>query len=80
MVTTVKFSPGDRVRIDIPNRADPDFDDLHGEHGTITAVLTDDADDVTGIEADARLYRVELDNGSVRDVRGREVRDPISQK
>ena len=75
-----RFSPGDRVRIDIPNQADPDFDDLHGEHGTITDVLTDDAVDVTGIEADSLLYRVELDNGSVRDVRGRDVRDAISEK
>lgn len=76
----VKFSPGDRVRIDIPNRADPDFEDLHGEHGTITAVLTDDAVDVTGIEEDSLIYRVELDKGGVRDVRGRDVRDPISQE
>ncbi len=33
---------GDRVRVDITNEADPDFQ-WHGEHGTVVDVLEDDA-------------------------------------
>jgi len=37
-----RFEEGDRVRIDIPNRNDPDHDRLHGKHGVIVALLEDD--------------------------------------
>jgi ribosomal protein L21E len=36
------FEPGDRVRVDITDTTDPDFD-WHGEHGTVVDVLEDDA-------------------------------------
>lgn len=71
-----RFSPGDRVRIDIPNRADPDFE-FHGENGTIVSILTDDADEVTGIEGDGLIYTVRLDSGDQLDLRGRDIRPPI---
>jgi hypothetical protein len=35
---------GDLVRIDIPDEMDPDHDSYHGEHGTVVAILKDDAD------------------------------------
>lgn len=67
---------GDRVRIDIPDEADVDHD-LHGAHGEVVTVLSDDAASVTGVDADGRLYRVALDSGRTVDVRGRDVRPPI---
>lgn len=70
------FEIGDRIRIDVPNESDPDFD-LHGQHGEIVNKLNDDASDITGIDADDDLYRVKLDDGTVHDVRGRDVRPPI---
>jgi ribosomal protein L21E len=71
------FTEGDRVRIDIPDETDPDHDPFHGEHGRIVAVLTDDADAVTGDDRDTRLYRVELESGDRVDVRWRGLRPPI---
>jgi len=49
------------VRVDIPDTTDPDFD-WHGEHGVVLDVLEDDADELTGEEQDARLYRIDLDD------------------
>jgi len=41
------FEPGDRVRADITDTTDPDFD-WHGEDGKVVDVLEDDAGEVTG--------------------------------
>lgn len=71
-----QIGEGDRVRIDIPDETDPDHD-LHGEHGKVVTVIRDDAADVTGVDADSQLYRVQLDSGRTVDVRGRDVRPPI---
>lgn len=73
-----EYESGDRIRIDIPHESDPDHH-LHGEHGTITSVLRDDADDVTGRDADSLLNTVELDKGDTIDVRGRDVRPPLNE-
>lgn len=73
-----EFEPGDRVRIDIPDPDDPDFA-LHGSHGTVRDVMRDDAREVTGRGADSMLYRVELDSGETRDLRGRDVRPPLEE-
>jgi len=75
-MTERPFEEGDRVRIDIPEETDPDYDRLHGRHGEITAVLEDDAGNVTGDARDAVLYRVLLDNGTGTDVRWRDLRPP----
>lgn len=71
-----QFDVGDRVRLDIPDETDPDYR-LHGEHGTITELLDDDAGELTGNSRDSRLYRVELDSGQTVDVRWRSLRPPI---
>jgi len=72
-----RFSKGDRVRIDIPDEADPDHQEYHGEHGRIIAVLSDDADSLTADERDAQLYRVTFDSGETADFRWRDLRSPI---
>jgi ribosomal protein L21E len=71
------FEDGDRVRIDIPDEADPDHERLHGTHGHIVAVFEDDAGRVTNDERDTVLYRVELDSGETVDVRHHDVRPPL---
>ena len=43
-----EFSEGDRVRVDIPDTTDPDFDRFHGSQGEVRKVLEDDAGEVTG--------------------------------
>lgn len=71
-----RFSEGDRVRIDIPDETDPDHDRYHGVHGTIIAVLEDDAGLTTGDERDSLLFRVDLEGGDKEDFRWRDLRPP----
>lgn len=72
-----RFSEGDRVRIDIPDESDPDHVHLHGKHGVIREVLSDDAYLETGDERDQLLYRIKLDGGESVDVRWRDLRPPL---
>jgi len=75
-MTDHQFEEGDRVRIDIPDETDLDYDRLHGRYGEIIAILADDAGAVTGDDRDAVLYRVQLDDGTKTDVRWRDLRPP----
>lgn len=68
------YEVGDRVRIDIPDRDDPDFDEYHGRTGEIIGIIADDAGIETGDERDSQLFRIELANGSVGDFRWRDLR------
>jgi hypothetical protein len=43
-----RFDTGDRVRIDIPDETDPDYQRLHDTRGTVVEILEDDAEAVTG--------------------------------
>lgn len=70
------FDVGDHVRLDIPDQNDPDFERLHGQTGEITEILKDDAGKTTGDGRDSTLYRVQLDNGRIVDVRWRDIRRP----
>ncbi len=70
------FEIGDRVRVDIPNKSDPDFR-FHGEYGEVTEILSDDAGLETGDERDSDIYRVQLDSGQSTDFRWRDLR-PVS--
>jgi len=64
---------GDQVRIDIPNKSDPDHDRLHRKHGTIVDKIEDDAGQETGDPRDSVLYAVELEN-SIEHLRWRDLR------
>lgn len=65
---------GDRVRIDIPDSDDADFQ-YHRSTGRVVRVLKDDADVETGDPRDSRLYRVKLDDtGQQIDFRWRDLR------
>lgn len=55
------LSKGDRVRIDIPDETDPDFQ-WHGEHGVIIDIVEDDAGLATGDDRDAVIYHIVLDD------------------
>lgn len=72
-----RFEEGDRVRIDIPDEGDPDFEEFHGREGTIVAVLEDQAANVTGDDRDSRLYRIELKGDVTFDARWRDLRPPL---
>jgi hypothetical protein len=69
-----RFDTDDSVRIDIPDETDPDYDWLHGRHGTVVEIISDDAGAVTGDKREGYLYRVELDDGETVDVRWRDLR------
>ena len=69
-----RFEEEDRVRIDIPDETDPNFDRFHGQRGSIVEIIHDDAGLATGDERDPYLYRVELDSGVVEDFRWRALR------
>jgi ribosomal protein L21E len=73
-MTDHQYEEGDRVRIDIPDETDPDYDRLHGRYGEIIAILEDDAGFVTGDTRDAVLYRVQMEDGTKTDVRWRDIR------
>lgn len=66
---------GDRVRIDIPDKDDPDYR-YHGNHGEVIEILRDDAGASTGDERDSLLYRVQLDSSVQLDLRWRDLRPP----
>ena len=68
---------GDRVRIDIPDETDPDYNQFHGEHGTITSTIQDDLSEISGKEGQFIIYRVELDSGVTMDFRHHDLRPPI---
>jgi hypothetical protein len=70
-------SEGDRVRIDIPDETDPDHALYHGEHGTVVAIIEDDAGGLLGDDRGSAIYRVELDSGETADFRWRDLRSPI---
>jgi ribosomal protein L21E len=70
----VRFSPGNRVRIDIPDETDPDHERYHGDHGTVVSVMDDDAGTETGDPRDRTVYRVELATGEEMDFRWRDLR------
>jgi len=72
-----QYDVGDRVRIDIPDKTDPDHDQYHGEHGKITDILEDEASKLTGEQLDSIIYQIKLDNGDCIDVRHRAIRPPI---
>jgi ribosomal protein L21E len=72
-----ELTEGDRVRVDIPDRTDPDHDRYHGAHGTVVDVLEDDADRVTGEERAGEIYRVELETWETADFRWRDLRPPL---
>ncbi|KPN30791.1 hypothetical protein SY89_01531 [Halolamina pelagica] len=69
-----RFAEGDRVRIDIPDKTDPDHDRWHDTLGTVVAVREDDAGVETGDERDGVEYRVEGDGGESMWFRWRDVR------
>lgn len=69
-----RFKPGDRIRIDIPNKHDPDHNRLHQKRGTIIKVIEDDAGEETGDRRDSYLFRVETDEGDIEDLRWRDLR------
>jgi hypothetical protein len=69
-----RFEVRDRVRVDIPDTEDPDFDRFHVRHGEVVEVIEDDAGHETGDERDAHLFTVEFDDGSTHGFRWRDLR------
>lgn len=69
-----RFTPGDSVRVDIPDESDPDFDEYHDRRGEVVDVREDAASDVTGDERDDVAYRVRFDNGDEMNFRWRDLR------
>lgn len=69
-----RFQEGDRIRVDIPDKDDPDHDRLHRKRGTIVEILEDDAEKETGDPRDSHIFRVEMDNDGVEHLRWRDLR------
>lgn len=74
-----RFTEGDRVRVDIPEKTDPDHERYHGLHGEVVTVVEDAAGKATGDERDGRRYRLELETGETADFRWRDLRPPIEE-
>lgn len=72
-----QFEVGDRVRIDIPDVTDRDYEDFHDQEGEVVEILPDDGSRVTGDEQDSDLYRVSVDDGVTFDARWRDLRPPL---
>lgn len=69
-----RFEKGDRVRVDIPNTTDPDYDHWHGREGAVVNVRVDDAGQETGDERDSVDYLVEFAEGETMHFRWRDLR------
>lgn len=69
-----RFEVGDQVRIDIPEQTDPDHGRLHGRCGKVVDILEDDAGQETSDQRDSHLFNVELEDGTVADLRWRDLR------
>lgn len=70
-----RYEVGDRVRIDIPDRHDPDFEQYHGRSGEVVEVIQDSAGEETGDERDSYIFRLKLDGGAgTADFRWRDLR------
>jgi hypothetical protein len=74
----MRLEQGTEVRVDIPDKADPDFERYHRRCGTVVAIVEDDASELTGDNRDDVLYRVEFDDSSTQDFRWRDLR-PITE-
>lgn len=59
-----RFEPGDRVKIDIPEGSDLDFEQFHGRVAEVIDVLKDDVGRETRDERDLYLFTVKFDDGS----------------
>lgn len=68
-----RFDEGERVRVNITNREDPDYD-YHRELGTVVKTVEDDVSSVTGDERDGILYFINLDEGEEICLRWRDLR------
>ena len=73
---TEPIQTGDRIRVDIPNEADPDHR-YHGEHGEVVEIIDDDAGRETGDSRDSQIYRLRLESGETVDFRWRDIRPPF---
>lgn len=69
-----RFKEGDRVRIDIPDKSDPDHGLYHDQVGIVADVIEDDAGEETGDQRDTHLFRVTLQDGDTADFRWRDLR------
>jgi hypothetical protein len=70
----MRLEQGTEVRVDIPDKTDPDFERYHRRCGTIVAIVEDDASELTGDDRDDVLYRVEFNDGEQQDFRWRDLR------
>ncbi|TKX87056.1 hypothetical protein EXE43_05095 [Halorubrum sp. SS5] len=72
-----EFGQGDRVRIDIPDEADPGHERFHGHYGKIIKMISDDVGRLTNVTDDSTIYRAKLDTGETMDFRRRDLRPPL---
>lgn len=70
-----KWSPGDRVRVDIPDETDPDHRRHHGRHGRVIATISSSPDGDG--DPEQVTYRVAFDGGGFADLRFFDLRPPI---
>jgi hypothetical protein len=69
-----RFEVGDRVQVDIPDKADHDHERLHRKQGTIVEIFEDNAGQETGDPRNSYLFSVEIDNGTTEHLRWRDLR------
>lgn len=74
-----RFEVGDQVRIDIPDRDDPDFERHHGRIGEVIEVIEDDADEHTGDQRDSYLFAVKFEGNDTDYFRWRDLRPAPEQ-
>lgn len=74
-----RFTEGDRVRVDIPDKTDPDHGRWHGQEGEVVDVRVDDAGKETGDERDNIEYRVKDGSEESMWFRWRDLRPAASE-
>lgn len=71
-----RFSEGDCVRIDIPDKSDPDYEEYHGKGEKVDTFLKDEAGVITRDKQDGYIFRVEFDSEHIHDFRQCDLRPP----
>ncbi len=72
-----QFSIGEEVRIDIPDKTDPDFEEYHGRSGQVVNIFRDNLRMATERSSDGFLYTIRFDDGTTQSFREKDLRPTI---
>jgi hypothetical protein len=76
----MRLEQGTEVRVDIPDKADLDFERYHRRCGTIVAIVEGNASELTGDDCNDVRSRVDFDDCEQKDLLGETSDQPQSSR